>query len=80
MAAREDVGQLVEHYGLDRIIPIGEHHFRRAITEFVDHYHRERTHQGLENQLIEAVPPRREGRIRRRSRLGGVLNHYERAA
>ena len=65
---------------LDRIIPIGEHHLRRAISEFVDHYHRERNHQGLENQLIEAVSSRRDGRIRRRSRLGGVLNYYERAA
>jgi putative transposase len=65
---------------LDQIIPIGEHHVRRAIREFVDHYHRERNHQGLENRLIEAITPRREGRIRRRSRLGGILNHYERAA
>ncbi|HKC55860.1 MAG TPA: hypothetical protein VKC35_07030, partial [Vicinamibacterales bacterium] len=29
---------------LDRIIPIGERHFRHAITEFVEHYHRERNH------------------------------------
>jgi transposase InsO family protein len=65
---------------LDRIIPIGEHHVRRAISEFVDHYHRERNHQGLEIQLIESVSTRRKGRIRRRSRLGGGLNHYERAA
>ena len=28
---------------LDRIIPIGERHFRHAITEFVEHYHRERS-------------------------------------
>jgi transposase InsO family protein len=39
---------------LDRIIPIGEGHFRRAVSEFVAHYHRERNHQGLENALIEA--------------------------
>jgi transposase InsO family protein len=66
---------------LDRIIPIGERHFRRAVTEFVDHYHHERNHQGLRNRLIERVAPcRREGRIRRRPRLGGLLNYYERAA
>jgi putative transposase len=66
---------------LNRVIPIGEHHFRRAVTEFVDHYHRERNHQGLENRLIEGVAARRRAsRIRRRPRLGGVLNYYERVA
>jgi putative transposase len=34
---------------LDRIIPIGERHFRRALTEFVAHYHHERNHQGIGN-------------------------------
>src|SRR4030088_3333081 len=32
---------------LDRLIPIGDGHFRRAVTEYVAHYHRERNHQGL---------------------------------
>jgi hypothetical protein len=45
------------------------------------HYHRERNHQGIENALIEWAPATNAvGRIRRRSRLGGVLNYYERAA
>ena len=63
------------------MIPLGERHFRRAITEFVEHYHLERNHQGLDNRLIEGNTPRgRIGRIGRRSRLGGLLNYYERAA
>jgi transposase InsO family protein len=37
---------------LDRIIPIGEGHFRRAVTEFVAHDHREKNHQRLKNALI----------------------------
>ena len=41
---------------LDRIIPLGERHFRHAITEFVEHYHRERNHQGLDNRLIAGTP------------------------
>jgi putative transposase len=66
---------------LDRMIPLGERHFRRALTEFVYHYHHERNHQGLGNDLIHRVDRRRtEGRIRRRPRLGGLLNFYERAA
>jgi hypothetical protein len=37
--------------------------------------------QGLENRLIDgSAPRRREGQIRRRPRLGGLLNYYERAA
>jgi transposase InsO family protein len=35
------------------VIPMGERHFRRAIHEFVEHYHRERNHQGLDNELID---------------------------
>jgi transposase InsO family protein len=66
---------------LDRMIPIGEHRFRRAVAEFVEHYHRERNHQGLENELIAGAPATNTaGRVHRRSRLGGLLNHYERAA
>ena len=41
-------------------------------------YHHERTHQGLGNRLIEDVPEPRWGRIARRERLGGILNHYYR--
>jgi len=39
---------------LSRVIPFGERHLRRTITEYVEHYHRERNHQGLANELIEA--------------------------
>ena len=65
---------------LDRIIPLGERHFRRAVHEYVARYHRERNHQGLENALIEGAPVSRVGRVRRQSRLGGLLNFYRRAA
>jgi transposase InsO family protein len=65
---------------LDRMIPLGEHHFRRAVTEFVAHYHGERNHQGLDNALIERTPTIGAGRVHRRQRLGGLLNYYRRAA
>ena len=67
---------------LDRLIPLGERHFRRALTEYVAHYHYERNHQGIENALIAGAPVanRAVGRIRRRARLGGLLNYYHRAA
>jgi transposase InsO family protein len=66
---------------LDRIVPIGERHFRRAVGESVEPYHRERNHQGLDNRLIAGTAViDKAGRVRRRPRLGGLLNFYERAA
>jgi transposase InsO family protein len=66
---------------LDRLILIGERHFRRTLAEFVEHYHGERNHQGLANCLISGPPMiKMTSRVRRRPRLGGLLNFYERAA
>ena len=49
---------------LNRMIPIGKGHFRRAVHEFVAYYHCERNHQGLENALIAgARKPRYASRI-----------------
>ena len=66
---------------LNRVIPLGERHLRRVLHEFVEHYHGERNHQGLGNELIDGAPTI-DGveRIRRRQRLGGLLNYYSRAA
>jgi transposase InsO family protein len=66
---------------LNRVIPFGECHLRRTLSEFVTHYHRERNHQGLGNELIDDVRQRQDvGGVQRRQRLGGLLNYYYRAA
>jgi transposase InsO family protein len=67
---------------LDRMILFGEGSLRKAIHEFLEHYHRERNHQGLENRLIipAGVPQETDGAIRRKQRLGGSLNYYYRQA
>ena len=67
---------------LDRIVPLGEAHLRRSISEYLRHYHAERNHQGLGNVLIEGAPSpaNTNGRVERRERLGGLLNFYRRAA
>ena len=66
---------------LNRVIPFGDHHLRRTIAEYVEHYHREQNHQRIENELIERLAGEGNvGRIRRRPRLGGLLNYYCRAA
>ena len=60
---------------LDRIVPLGERHLRTALQEFAAHYHRERNHQGLVNELIEGPPAQRAtGAVRWRQRVGGLLN------
>ena len=63
---------------LDRMILVGERHLRRAIDEYMEHYHLERTHQGLGNNLIDGVPECSTGRVMRLPRLGGLLNSYYR--
>jgi transposase InsO family protein len=66
---------------LQRVVPLGESHLRRTLREFVAHYRRERNHQGLANELIESPPAeRRAGAVRRRQRVGGVLNYYYKLA
>jgi len=67
---------------LERMILFGEAALRTAVREFVAHYHGERNHQGIGNRLI--IPERslvdHHGPVRCRSRLGGMLNYYHRAA
>ena len=67
---------------LNRLVLLGEQHLRRAVTEFVEHYHGERNHQGLENRLLTAAmtPSNDRAPIVRRERLGGILNYYYRSA
>ena len=46
---------------LDRMIPIGERHVRRTISEYVEHYHCERNHQGLETRSSTSARTARRG-------------------
>jgi putative transposase len=69
---------------LSKLILFGEASLRRASTQFLEHYHSERNHQGKGNLLLFPAP--REHRtsdratIRCRERLGGLLKYYCRAA
>ena len=40
---------------LTRVVPLGEGHLRRLVYEYIEHYHRERNHQGLDNRRCCAV-------------------------
>ena len=67
---------------LERFIFFGEESLRTALQNFVAHYHAERNHQGLANQLISPEPGHlaNTGDVKRRQRLGGMLNYYYRVA
>jgi transposase InsO family protein len=67
---------------LAQIIPLGERHLRKAVKEYTDHYHSERNHQGLDNELIEkrSDEPDMDRAVACRERLGGILNYYHRRA
>ncbi len=61
---------------LSRVIPLGERHLRYLVREYVEHYHAERPHQGLEGALIEPANDNAgQGRVVRKQRLGGMLSH-----
>lgn len=67
---------------LDHLVLLSESHLRAVVTDFVEHYHGERCHQGVGNVPIESpsLPANVNGDIRRRQRLGGLLSHYHRVA
>jgi putative transposase len=72
----------IKYECLRRMIFIGQASLRRAIGEYMAHYHDERNHQGLENRLIRPAPTHsaNTGCIQRRRRLGGMLHYYYRPA
>jgi putative transposase len=64
----------------ERMIFFGEQSLRNAVQHFCSHYHLERNHQGLGNRIItpDEMVGERKGTVRRRQRLGGMLNYYYR--
>src|SRR3989454_318442 len=72
----------IKEEALGRMIVIGEASLRYAIRSYLSHYHAERNHQGLDNQLITPEPEvgRASGPVKRRKRLGGMLSYYYREA
>ena len=72
----------IKSESLNRMIFFGEDSLRRATHSFLDHYHRERNHQGLANQLIDPGEDvgQADGEIVCDERLGGILRYYHRRA
>jgi putative transposase len=68
---------------LSRLILFGESSLQRALNEYVTHFHAERPHQGKGNVLLFPEQTERGSpadRVECRTRLGGLLRYYARAA
>jgi hypothetical protein len=74
----------VKEEALSKLILLGEASLRRALSEYLLHFHRERNHQGKGNVLLfpqdrQSVPSA-ERSVGCRERLGGLLKYYHRQA
>jgi transposase InsO family protein len=68
---------------LSRLILFGEGSLRRALTQYMAHFHHERNHQGKGNVLLFPTVSQDaecEGPIQCHERLGGLLKYYTREA
>ena len=69
---------------LSKLILFGDGSLRRGVSEYLQHYHHERNHQGKGNVLLfpASTPsnPGPPGVIGCRERLGGLLKYYRRSA
>jgi transposase InsO family protein len=65
-----------------KMIFFGEKMLRTAVSQFLEHYHGERNHQGLDNKIITPGDEvgRQDGEIKCHERLGGLLRYYHRDA
>ena len=67
---------------LSKLILFGERSLRRAMSEYVVHYHAERNHQGKSNVLLfpQVTKTRCDKAVGSREWLGGLLRYYHRDA
>ncbi len=72
----------IKEEALAQMLLLGEQSLSYVIQQYLAHYHAERNHQGLSNQLIAPEPGlgSHSGQVRRRDRLGGLLRYYYRDA
>jgi putative transposase len=72
----------IKEEALGHMVMLGEPALSSVLHQYLTHYHAERNHQGLANQLIAAEPGlgSHSGPVRCRERLGGLLRYYYRDA
>ncbi|MBU3588090.1 transposase [Polynucleobacter sp. 31A-FELB] len=66
---------------LNHFIFLSKRSLERAVTQYVEHYNLERTHQGIGNVVLNAsaTPENIDSSLMHRQRLGGLLSYYYRS-
>jgi putative transposase len=80
--------QSIKQECLDYFVVLGHKHMNHLCQEFAEHYHAERPHQGLDNEVPKLIGKQRKRRpdliplsdVACQKRLGGLLKHYHRKA
>jgi putative transposase len=67
---------------LNYVIVINEGHLKRILTEYLEYYHRSRTHLSLDRNapLPRDVEPPERGPVRAIPQVGGLHHRYARSA
>jgi putative transposase len=67
---------------LDHVIAVNERQLRRVIREYVEYYHADRTHLGLDKDAPDGreLEPPEVGKIVALPRVGGLYHRYTRRA
>jgi putative transposase len=81
-ACCEGLVRSIREEALHQMIVIGEASIRYVIQSYLTHYHHERNHQGLYNQLITPEPGigSQSGQVMHRDPLAGLRTYYYREA
>jgi putative transposase len=72
----------IKEEALAHMVMLGERALSYVLHQYLSHYHAERNHQSLGNELIAPEPSigSQSGQVKRRDRLGGLLRYYARDA
>jgi len=72
----------IKEEALNHLILFNERALRYTLNSYLAHYHQERNHQAIDNQLIEPIAGVTDLKapIKRRDRLDGLLSYYYREA
>jgi putative transposase len=66
---------------LDKLLIMNQAHLQRVLTEYVAYFNQERPHQGIEQRCpIPIKRGLRNGAVKRRDVLGGIIHNYDREA
>ncbi len=70
----------IRNEAFDWFVLFNEWQIRTIFKEYIDYYNKERSHQGIDQQVPEGYEPQKEGDIVSKPILSGICHSYERKA